>query len=49
MVWQGSPGDRRPYANLADNPLGGFMHGCFQGENVHDALNNALPGQRKRR
>jgi hypothetical protein len=24
------------------------MHGCFQGKNLHDALNNAMPGQRKR-
>ncbi len=21
---------------IADNPLGGFIHGCFQGKNVHD-------------
>jgi hypothetical protein len=27
---------------LADNPLGGFMHGCFQGKNVHDARNTAM-------
>jgi hypothetical protein len=33
---------------FADNPLGGFMHGCFQGKNVHDARNNAMLGQRKR-
>src|ERR1035438_6267552 len=26
----------------------GFMRGCFQGKNVHDARNNAMLGQRKR-
>jgi len=29
-------------------PFGGFMHDCFQGENVDYALNNAMPGQHKR-
>jgi hypothetical protein len=24
------------YFRIADNPLGGFMLGCFQGKNVHD-------------
>jgi len=29
-------------------PAGRFHARCFQGKNVHDALNNAMPGQRKR-
>jgi hypothetical protein len=32
------------YFRLAGNPRGGFVHGCFQGKNVYDALNNAMPG-----
>jgi CRP-like cAMP-binding protein len=32
---------------LADNPLGGFMHGCVRGKNVHPDLNNAMPYQHK--
>jgi hypothetical protein len=39
---------RFDYFLFADNPLGGFLHGCFQGENVYDALNIAMPDQRKR-
>ena len=33
---------------FVDNSLGGFMHGRFQGKNVHDARNNAMLGQRER-
>jgi hypothetical protein len=52
--WRSLPSDGNPSVTrsgkvrFADNPLGGFIHGCFQRKNVHDALNNAMPGQRKR-